>query len=58
VLEITVEGPARKVESGQIADLAMRQRIRAVGGRLRTRAVSAGLRVEVRFPPSVPDIDG
>jgi hypothetical protein len=45
------------MENGQVADLAMRQRIRAVGGRLRTRAISAGLRVEVRFPPSVPDID-
>lgn len=57
VLEITMEGPARRLENGQVADLAMRQRIRAVGGRLRTRATSAGLRVEVRFPPSVPDID-
>jgi signal transduction histidine kinase len=57
VLEITMEGAARRLESGQIADLAMRQRIRAVGGRLRTRATAAGLRVEVRFPPSVPDMD-
>jgi hypothetical protein len=29
-----------------------------VGARLRTRVVTAGLRVEVRFPPSVPDIEG
>jgi signal transduction histidine kinase len=58
VLEITMEGPGRRVENGQVADLAMRQRIRAVGGRLRTRSVAAGIRVEVRFPPSVPDIDG
>ncbi|HXU83919.1 MAG TPA: histidine kinase [Polyangia bacterium] len=56
VLEITMEGPARRMENGQVADLAMRQRIRAVGGRLRTRVISTGLRVEVRFPPSVPDI--
>jgi signal transduction histidine kinase len=58
VLEVTLEGAARRSESGQIADLTLRQRIRAVGARLRTRAVTAGLRVEVRFPPSVPDIEG
>jgi signal transduction histidine kinase len=58
VLEITMEGAARRMENGQIADLAMRQRIRAVGGRLRSRTTSTGLRVEVRFPPSVPDITG
>jgi signal transduction histidine kinase len=58
VLEITMEGPARRMENGQVGDLAMRQRIRVVGGRLRTRAISTGLRVEVRFPPSVPDIEG
>lgn len=57
VLEITMEGPARRMENGQVADLAMRQRIRAVGGRLRTRVISTGLRVEVRFPPSVPDTE-
>jgi signal transduction histidine kinase len=57
VLEITLEGPARRTENGQVADLTLRQRIRAVGARLRTRVVTAGLRVEVRFPPSVPDMD-
>jgi len=58
VLEVTLEGPARRSENGQVADLTLRQRIRAVGARLRTRVVTAGLRVEVRFPPSVPDIEG
>jgi signal transduction histidine kinase len=58
VLEVTLEGAARRSENGQVADLTLRQRIRAVGARLRTRAVTAGLRVEVRFPPSVPDIEG
>jgi signal transduction histidine kinase len=57
VLEITLEGPARPPERGQVADLALRQRIRSVGARLRTRTVSAGLRMEVRFPPSVPDTE-
>jgi signal transduction histidine kinase len=57
VLEVTMEGPARRTENGQVADLTLRQRIRAVGARLRTRMVTAGLRVEVRFPPSVPDIE-
>ena len=58
VLEVTLEGPARRSENGQVADLTLRQRIRTVGARLRTRVVTAGLRVEVRFPPSVPDIEG
>jgi signal transduction histidine kinase len=57
VLEITIEGPARVAAEGQVTDIALRQRIRAVGGRLRTRAVAAGVRLEVRFPPSVPDIE-
>ena len=57
VLEVTLEGPARRAENGQVADLTLRQRIRSVGARLRTRVVSAGLRVEVRFPPSVPDLE-
>jgi signal transduction histidine kinase len=58
VLEITLEGPPRQqADGGPLGDLSLRQRIRAVGGRLRTRAVSAGMRLEVRFPPSVPDIE-
>jgi signal transduction histidine kinase len=57
VLEITLVGPARSQRDGG-ADIALRQRIRAVGGRLRTRVVGDGLRLDVRFPPSVPEIHG
>jgi signal transduction histidine kinase len=57
VLELTMEGPRRSADA-QSADLAIRQRIRGVGGRLRMRSVAAGLRFEVRFPPSVPDAEG
>jgi signal transduction histidine kinase len=56
VLEITLVGRARSQRDGG-ADVALRQRVRAVGGRLRTRVVGGGLRLDVRFPPSVPDAD-
>jgi signal transduction histidine kinase len=57
VLEITLTGRARSQRDGG-ADVVLRQRVRGVGGRLRTRFVGDGLRLDVRFPPSVPDVDG
>jgi signal transduction histidine kinase len=56
VLEITLIGQARAQRDGS-ADIVIRQRVRAVGGRLRTRVVGGGLRLDVRFPPSVPDVE-
>lgn len=56
VLEVTLEGRCRP-DGGAETNLGLRQRIRSVGGRFRARARAESLRVEVRFPPSDPDID-
>ena len=56
VLEITLEGRPRPGDD-RLADLTLRHRVRAAGGRFRARTVAHGLRLEVRFPPSVPDIE-
>jgi signal transduction histidine kinase len=52
VLEITLQGQPR-VDGA--ADVLLRQRVRTIGGRLRTRLIRGDLRVDVRFPPSAPD---
>jgi hypothetical protein len=53
VLEVTLVGPARA--NSPLADVAVRQRVRAVGGRLRIRRIGATMHLDVRFPPSVPE---
>lgn len=52
VLEVTCRG---RVRSDGMAEVMLRQRVRAVGGRLRSRVVAGDLRIDVRFPPSAPD---
>jgi signal transduction histidine kinase len=55
VLEITMEGPAPP--NGEDPGLKLRQRLRDLGGRARTRLTSRSLRIQVSFPPSAPDIE-
>jgi signal transduction histidine kinase len=57
VLEVTMEGHARR-DGDALTKVALRQRVRGVGGRFRTRRRAGALRVEVRFPPMATDIPG
>jgi signal transduction histidine kinase len=57
VLEVTLEGQPR-APGGDPVEMALRQRVRSVGGRFRMRSSGGLLRIEVRFPPSAPDMGG
>jgi signal transduction histidine kinase len=56
-LSITLDGRPRRTK-GPGAGVLLRARLQAIGGRARSRLAPGSLRIQVSFPPSVPDGEG
>jgi signal transduction histidine kinase len=53
-LLVSLEGPPRAPAQLELATLALRQRVKSAGGRLRVRHASSRTRIEARFPARAP----